>query len=425
MRTPAPVLFILIVLTLFAGCNLNTDYFSDYRGKNILGNSDFGTGKWSLASDTVTQTTATSAGKSYSPTNYMTWEAVGSGANDGSLSSAYTRGPDGVSPGYRLELKNLIADGDFESDAVGTNVTPPANWTMSGGGGRTDIVLGSLSGYPNNPNISLDNRALVWNQIAGGNYLNLEIDTAFNANLLIPGGYLVRFDFVNLSLSKVMDIRLYSTSFSESATLIGLAGAWSLSGLTTVLVPTRYGFSQIMTLNSSNLSPQILQFGTISSTDFFAIDNVRVVKTDLVSPSVALNFSSLSSGSLQLLPGTKSGAYTLSFYVRDDPTADSTNGVHLLNRLEPSGISASIIAAQKPGSSSIPPIFAARPSGGWTSWTLVSIPLGIDFVDNDGQLSGRYALTVQLSPTNILDLTTGGEDVGSLLVSEPTLKFNP
>ncbi len=101
---------------LAASCTLDTDYFSEYRDTNLLGNYDFGAaGQWALAPNTTGN-----------PSDYMRWE------------DAATPGPDGVSPGYRLEIKNLIPNGDFEDTLANSATVAP--WSMASPGGGSDTA---------------------------------------------------------------------------------------------------------------------------------------------------------------------------------------------------------------------------------------------------------------------------------------------
>jgi len=124
-----------------------------------------------------------------------------------------------------------------------------------------------------------------------------------------------------------------------------------------------------------------------------------------------------------LLPGTQSGAYTFSINVRDDPTADSTNANHVVNRFEPSGITVKILGrAKNSASQAMINLPVSRPAGGWTSWTTLTFSGGLDFVDTDDALGGAKALVIEITPT--ID-GQGIRDAGSLLVAHPVLTYNP
>jgi len=404
MRSSVPLLVVALLLVAFAGCNLNTDYFSDYRGKNLLGNSDFSTGKWSLVSD------SNSANTTYNPTptQFMNWTAASS---DATLLSAYMNGPDG-NAAYRLEILNLIPDGDFENTGnTGTSFYQSSLWNANP---STDVAWNTSGSDTNGVPFSISDRTLVFGNNSAADTLTLNIKnsvTAFSASLWSrPSAYQIHFDFYNASNGASLRVALTNPSQSS----------WDVSGLSPHST-TLYFFSQFFTTDSTSPNT-ILTIGHSGEFNYAYIDNVRLANAS-IDPSVILSFSSLSSGTAMLLPGTKSGAYSFSVYVRDDPTADQTGAAaaHLANRFYPSGLTVSVVAAVKSGSGTFSS-FTARPSGGWTSWTKVTVPMGFDFYDSDSTLNGKPALTIRLSPTNT---TTGGRDVGSLLVSEPVLNYNP
>ena len=425
-----PVLTSLTLLAFFAGCNLNTDYFADYRGKNLLGNSDFGSGKWALVSNSDSTSTA------YNPTpsDYMTWEGIAAAGHpiDGSASTP-TKGPDGVSPSYRLEIKNLIPDGDFEGEATG-NAFPPAPeafWSQSTG---TPSVSFKTSGTSSGVSNSISHQSLLFNSSATSGILSLAIDTAVNTAPNAgfwnrKGSYQFRFDFYNYSPGTTFDLTLAGPGVAN----VFNNGNWAFSNLPTASSPTLVPASFLL-INDGSAPAWSVNFGGAAN-DQIILDNVRMLNI-ILDPSVALRFSSLSSGSATLLPGTKSGAYVFTAYVKDDPTADQTQtagSIHLINRLYASGLTIAINAAVKSGSGTYSTFFA-RPPGGWGSWTKLTVNLGFDFVDSDSQLNGQPALTIELSPTNVSNVNvqpdgnssvSADRDVGSLLVAQPTLTYNP
>ncbi len=444
MRILSLAVGVPLLLAVFAGCNLNTDYFGDYRGKNLLGNSDFGSGKWSLVSDPTL-----AAGGGYLPTDYMTWESIAAG---GHLTDANagtpTKGPDGVSPSYRLEIKNLIPDGDFEGE-----IHTPSNTTGSFVAGETSFwtttgptiafqdssdVTTYTNGVP--PAIAGDHRSLVFNYptaVGGATYLKLALDNAVNATSAgfwsRSGSYRFRLDFYNYSTGTTFDLSLTGPGITNAN--VPNVGNWTFSNLPAASSPTVVSASFLLINTPPALGPSwTVNFGGVAN-DQIIVDNVRLLNVS-VDPSVMLSFSSLSSGTAQLLPGTKSGAYVFTVYVRDDPTADQTQAagtVHLVNRFYASGLTISVRAAVKSGSGTYS-TFVARPPGGWTSWSKITVSLGFDFVDSDSKLNGQPALAVELSPTNVSNVNVQSDgnssvsadrDVGSLLIAQPALTFNP
>lgn len=422
MRTSAQAFVFLIVLAFFAGCNLNTDYFGDYRGKNILGNADFGSGKWALESY---PTYVTLFGGSYSPSDYMNWAPPATGVG------SFDTGPDGSSASYRLEIKNLFQDGDFELQTAPSAVfgAPDSGfWTLSGSANVSFANSGNVPSLSPLPAF-INNKSLYFYGSSSSNYLSINLATAVGALFQRQGGYRFRFSFYNATSGNILHASLNNQGGS---TILNAEnnGLWDATPLVSYnyLPLTQYSVSRTFTLDgTATVATAIIGATSGPSQDGAVIDDVRVIQND-IPPYVVLKFSSLSSGTAQLLPGSKSGAYLLTFYVRDDPTADETGlsgTAHTLNRLYASGVTVSIKAAVKSGNGTFIRFFP-RPSGGWTGWTKISVPLGFDFVDQDSQIpSGQSALAIELSPTNTMDLTTGGRDAGSVLVTQPVLAFNP
>ena len=408
-----------------AGCNLNTDYFSEYRGKNLLSNYDFnaveadGTPKWS-----------TTVGSSY-----MGWAQATDLAGLG-----LSVGPDGTSPAYRLEIKNLIPDGDFETEVPSVSPTAfpatPAGWNLNYVG-TTAKYRFNIS-HPNNlsaanfslitPLSTIANMSFLFSAQNPGNSASLSLDVAATS-LWVPGQYRLRLDFINVKTTTALGFQLTKGNGAPLSELEAQdSGLWNQNNLMTASSDTVASLSKTFTV-AIGTDTRRFNIGTNGQQDAVILDNVRLLLAvgDL---SATASLPSLSSGSLQLLPGTKPGAYQFTIRVRDDPTADQTGGsgiAHTNNRFYPSGLSITIRGKAKnsPGSRVLLQHFEPRPSGGWAGWTTLSLSGGLDFVDTDADLGGTPALTVSLTPTNDIDDSTDGKDVGSLLVSQPTLTFNP
>lgn len=440
MRTSTPVFVLLTLLVAVAGCNLNVNYFGDYTGKNILGNSGFGSGKWSLVSDPTLA--AGGYTPAYSSSDYMRWEAVG---NVGNTDHSYdinaltsTVGPDGSSPSYRVEIKNLIPDGDFEGETnttsfLASETVPAANGFWLPTAAISIASSGTLNSVP--AYISGDHQAVAFNTGPSASTMTLAIDKAVTATTAgfwsRAGSYRFRFDFYNYSTGSSFDLSL--TGIGVNSATVSSGGVWNFSTLPAATAPSVVPASFLL-INDGSAPAWTVNFGGALS-DQIILDNVRLLNIS-VDPSVALSFSSLSSGSATLIPGTKSGAYVFSVYVRDDPTADQTQSagtIHLVNRFYASGLTIVLKAAVKSGSGTYS-TFIARPPGGWGSWTKITVNAGFDFVDSDSQLNGQSALVVELSPTNASNVNvqfngnstvSADRDVGSLLVAQPVLTFNP
>jgi len=382
MRRSVPAL--LLVLTT-AGCTLNTDYFSEYRGRNILGNYGFeATGKWTIGTTDPA---------------FLTWEAANADAAISSFGAAYTKGPDGTSPAYHLEIKNLITNGDFEG-TVGDLPTNYTFWTTDTGGTAN---VGTYSPYSGN--------SLEWKSGIGGKLI-LDLKAALPA---VAGWqnlrYRVRADYV-------------STSTASSV-------LWSLTDSGTTEISSWPATVSQGTATTLNENVQVTDFTTdefrlwigrylSTAVQDLVVDNLRLLPDD-GSLYTKAELPSLSSGVLKLLPGSKVGMYTLTLYVRDDPSTIPAGG-SVANRFQAQNLTVKVTAAVKSGSREPDPTVFARTASWSTGWTKLTMNFGFDFYDDDSDLAGAKALTIALSPTIN---QTGTVDVGSLLVAQPVLTFNP
>lgn len=374
---------LLAVSLLATSCQLDTDYFDDYRGVNLLENWDFGTGRWSLDAES----------------EFMTWEPVSGQGYEGHQ-------------GYRLEIKNLVPNGDFGDEALtpdsGPIATVPTNWTLDGG----TVEYGSV-----HDTVSLSGRSLRWKAAAGGDTLRIDLATALGAAWKPSTSYRVRFDFANLGATGLLNVNLvetYPNPLSDGSLAEG-GGMWDQTNLTIGVVSS---ISKRFTQPAST-EPRSLVWGPLTGAGVsdVAIDNLRVF-LDAGNRSVTASLPSLDSGTLTLLPGEKTGMYRFTVWVKDDPEAGDNN------RFAAQAVSIRVVARVKSGTGSPSPGLFVRPQGGWSDWTPLRLDLGFDFVDDDADLGGQPALTISVAPT-VLGTDVAGADVGAVLVSHPVLTFNP
>ena len=109
-RARASIAISAIALLILAGCKNNADLFEDFRGVNLIAGVDFSNAGW------VAEQGAT----------YMDFSPAGVNFTDGS-------------PAYRLEIKNLFPNGDFDATNIGAS---PAGWSEMGTGAPA-VTVGS------------------------------------------------------------------------------------------------------------------------------------------------------------------------------------------------------------------------------------------------------------------------------------------
>ena len=411
---------------------LPDDYFPEYLDKNLLDNYDFtagvleGSPKWALAPTTTS--------------DYMTWEVP----TEAGVPKVYIDPATlAESPVYRLEIKNLLPNGDFEEETDGaTTFARPLFWKLLQEGTipnrltfNTEFTtLGSIT-LPtltaDDPKRQLNHRAFWWDSNAGGNRLQLELDTALGT-LWVPGSYQFRMDLINTTSGTSFNLYLMadSTTLLTDNTGAEKTGTWTVQTPTDTKKVLVNQISQNFTLDA-NVPSRLVNFGnpSVDGTAAFQgiIDNVRLIRADQES-WVKAEFASLTSGSLKLLPGSQPGAYTFHLLVRDDDTADQSSSqpsgaTHAPNRFYPQGLFVRLTAKVNSQTASYT-MFFARPDAGWPNWEPLKMSLGFDFVTSDADLAGEPALRMELSPTNMIDQSSQGRDAGSLLLARPQLVFH-
>ena len=401
---------------------LDKDYFADYRGKNLLANYAFeAADKWKLTSTS----------------SYMSWEVPTEAGVVKTYTDSTTDPANPVPyPAYRLEIKNLIPDGDFEEEADGDTTFKRASWALRQSSsnannilfGTTFKTLGSVA--LDGDARTMDHRALWWDANANGNQLQLSLDQAVGS-LWQPAAYRLRFDFINVSTgpSFALFLMANSTDLLTSVVEAQTDGRWILNNTPTDKT-TRVKFSRTFTVES-NSTTRVLNFGPSKLGDpnsyTAIIDNLRLLQSDKDLGVMASlpTLSSAAGASLPLLPGSKIGAYTLKVRVHDDASADqsgASGAAHAPNRFYPQGLTIVLKAKVKSQTGSYSKFFPRTPQ--WSAWTSLELPVGFDFVTTDPS-DGSPVLTIEFIPANSVDLSLEGLDVGSLLLAHPTLVFNP
>jgi len=388
--------FALVTLALAAtSCTLNTDYFSEYRGKNLLSNYGFDDGtnaKWALEEPDGSMTSSASI----TSANFMNWVAA---STDTTLAPADQLGPDGTSPSYRLEIKNLVPDGDFQAENSG-QTSLGTNWTKTGGAVDFNTTF-SVSGNSE----TMTDQALRWTAASQTDTLNLDLKAAVGT-WPAYSTYRFRADYMNLQ----------NDSVYFKFVVAGTTADWSPSGTATTYL-TLWSLSKEFQVTSGDASSsRSFQVSDGLHQPDILLDNVKLVP-DINTLWVKTSLPLLSSGSATLLPGSKAGMYVFTVQVKDDPTVGPING---LNRFNPSAVTVRLVANVKSGTGSSVTVFQ-RPVGGWPTWTTLTVNTGFDFVTENS--ASKAALTVEISPTDMQ--TAAGVDAGSVLVAQPSLTFNP
>ncbi|MGA2977031.1 MAG: hypothetical protein ABSF77_17120 [Spirochaetia bacterium] len=390
MRRSAAWLCVFAAL-LLAGCAPATDPFASYRGVNLI--AGISLSKWAADQGAA----------------YMTFEPVSAAAPSG-----------GSTDVYRLEIRDLVPDGDFEQSAVGLGAN---GWTAINGGGLPDtleVIDGAaahaISGHTMHFStnqvadlISFDLRGATWGArdgfLANATY-NLLFEYRTDAPLV----------FEYHTRTSLPDSQICTWRVGGGAS--GATSDPSFDNLNEFPGALYAGQSEIAVDGESNA---LCAFGSIDPTlgqpQEAYIDNFRVVRTDI--PCRARLLLHRQGDTSQPL---LAGQYTFSVYVRSDPDVGT-----IPDRFASSSVSLGMLRRTPVSTDTVV-------TSGWqqafqngqdgldfSSWTKLSIPLEAEETD-----PGNSATTLELSvgPT---DDTHGaeGKDCGSILISSPSLELVP
>ncbi len=306
---------------------------------------------------------------------YMNVEAV--------AGQSYTDG----SQAYRLEIKNLLPNGDFDASTVGS---ADPSWITSVITGSSSVVNGAIKG--NTLSFSLPNAEL----------LSYDLKTGLQDGFVAGGTYLVSFDY-KLDPETLLPLS-YNNGSSDYQT-------WSVTSGTAFPKPGEEEADFFAHQSIDYFSINTISTG-VALTGY--LDNVRVARidnTDGITCEIPFSLQ----GRPDLIPGT----YRFSVYVKADPAAGAAN------RFPAAGVSISVDGFPESGVTSVEPAVAHPTDSGadWSSWTKVSGDFTETWIPNHSA-PGTPILRLTIAAT---DMSGGSRtrDVGSLLIARPMLELVP
>ena len=362
---PISILVLCAAALITFSCSNGNDPFEEYRGVNLIEGTGFDAGEWTA-----------DRSESY----YMNFEAV-TAADAGGTTGL----PDGAAV-YRLEVPNLMPDGDFESTSAGPLPTP-TGWSATGG--TNQIVSPGIYGQSLEYNITET-------QMVDFTLSNLA--DGFIANKY----YLIR--FVLEASSAVFDYHNGVASLNAPWILAGLSGITAF--------PTANDDPEILAISSGGTF-SINTPGTGSSVQGGQLDNFRIIRTD-IPYGLRLQVPSIQEGRPELIPGT----YRFSVYIKQEDSASVTPAVK--NRFRSAGVTLQIKGPHD-SVSDFTVATAFHPDdedADWTSWQLISTD--IEDLYPSAKEEPNNAVTLSIYPTDVYDL-----DIGSVLIAAPSLEFIP
>lgn len=361
---------LMTISIMFLSCEQDPTILTEYEGVNLIANKGFDDPDWTPDQDWPQPAVPI----------YMTYEEV----------SSVTL-PDGVTGAavFRLEIKNLVDDGEFEDNPVGTEIelAPLSPWSTTGtavadvsgvdveGGnslffnipGNTDIMEYGLSaladGYPDNSNYILRFQFLPTERKGYWFYFPL---------------YSIATPEINLRIAEVNDIPLIVKNFPDDFEI-------STSEFTSIADTDQFSIT-----------------GTVQSG---YIDHFRIVRTD-IPLRLRIILAWADGNNPEGLP-LVSGWYKFSFWARSDPDALTTS-----NRFASGNVSIGIENAL----SAFPETGSPLSMNGWERINKVTFVQ----IDEPADPSERV-LELSLSPTDVK--YANSRDAGSILITAPSLEL--
>lgn len=380
LRLGALLVAATAVLTI-TGCR-PAEGFDEYRGVNLIESRDFD----------ATDETGTALWQTDASNTYMTWEEAGSVTPPGGVSG----------PVYRLEANNLLSNGDFETADISI-------WTPTGTASTT--VNGS--GFNSTQTLSI--------QQPQGTRIDIDLAAGMADGLVVDARYGVLFDFLNGSNSFLLELNDGTgTAPEDYFRVIGSSPGQvaEFPGPTSFIQNGASGNAIIRTSTAFD-TLSIGGFTEVTGAQSFIdgqIDNLRVVRTD-VSQFVRLPVPFDEPSRDHLIAG---GVYTLSVWVRRDPTSGSGNRFHA-DRVSIG------ISTGPAGDVATPYADVHDTSTVDASWTQLSSEFsGPTFFEPDDPETIIFYLLI--APNAAQGSSGDGQvrtDAGSILLSGPTLSWSP
>ena len=383
-----------IAVLFFSALSLSTckqtDLFSEYRGTNLLDGISFTT--WVPDQTGPYMNYEQVSGTGYEPPSDLPGEEV-----------------------YRLEIKNLIPNGDFEATTAGA---APLGWTAYNGGGTVTLdVIDSGSGqiYGKTMHFAMDNAA-------SRVYLNLR-DVSYGSadGFKADASYLIHFDYK----TKNSIIFEYNTGTVDQYTTRwkgggGINGSLSNPSITNTINFPASEIEGAFPDITANMDNQYYSFGSLEQGQVQEgyVDNFRLIRTDL-SYKLRLHLNYADDTVEPLI----SGYYRFSIYVKEDPSVGTIYNRFASDRvcigITGGGVSSDGTGFDESSFSNYTQYYNGQDGQDWSAWTKISVDLALQIPN-----SSSRAMELSICPT---DDSKGSlnMDVGSILISSPSLEMFP
>ena len=299
---------------------------------------------------------------------------------------------------YRLEIINLMPNGDFEDTSVSTgslSTSATAAWWIddSSGQGTASII--------DTGNVVAGARSLAF-ELLPEDAVRFPL-TSLTDGLVVPQAYSLRFGFYAIEAVPYL-FTIFDNTSVEPRT------EWEATAATKEII-YRFpnDFQNVTTIFASETDFD--EFRISGNLQKGSIDDVRIVPSGILLAlrcELPLSDSTRPAG-LDLVPGT----YRFTMYVRNDPST-------ALNRYPAVGVT--IRMSARFAGSEVVFLEAEATAGSWDAWTLLTVTM------NNANISApddpeEPVLEISVTPGD--DASTGARDTGSILISHPTLEHLP
>jgi hypothetical protein len=317
---------------------------------------------------------------------------------------------------WRLEMKNLVPNGDFEVGAVGL---PPAGWTFIDGGLIGPVSLEIIDGLQPE---SLDGQTLYLKCMDKAfDMIDFDVRAAAADGFLQDNTYLVRFDYRTNK-----DRIAFEYNNLPVLPLPEGAWTWNVDGDAGPTFTGRYAFPPPNIVPTVTVGPAAEQHYTFNSLLLSAahkveayVDNLRLIRTN------ETYFARMSIADGEAALPLVSGTYRFSIWVKLDPSATPVT----FNRFATHAVELSLKRTYQTSAGEVSTLTAVRSFhdgvGGFDlaggAWQQVSVEL----TGREWQTTGAtVSMEIGISPT---DETLGATsmDCGSVLVAAPILELLP
>lgn len=390
---------LFLLAGVFWSCK-EADLFPEYRGVNIISQRGLGMDSW---------------GTRRSEEYYINFEHPEEGE------ALDTDGlPDGAAAAdiYRVEIPNLMPNGDFEASTPGTI---PSEWVSDGGtpAAGTDFYYETFteSAYTDADPGQVINGTSFYYNISSDKTIQVRYDLANLLDGFVDGSsYTLRFD-IRATRETIFEHNDGTTSYMNIPWILERSETLDVREFPSELLDPQFtaeeGGSNYLAIGTFDEDSRRLQ-------DAY-MDNIRIVRNNIRNDIYLLvPLEDSDTGGLELLDGS----YKFSVFVKNDPT-NTTGSAPEANRMPASGVSLGISLRDGDDTKDfiIPEAFHPDDEGAdWSNWTELTAYADVRLSQVDSSEEVFLELTITPNDTSAAGIK---QDAGSILIVRPWLEYLP